>query len=270
MNKYILLLVAFCSLFSCKDDDPVDPYIPVNLPSIQKITFTEGQDSSIFVYDQDMRLLSGKCKNFGGMSGEEKFTVHYSDQGHLAGAKYEVLQGSRYSEFSVNYSLNDRNMLSGLTREDWTKSLSFSYDEHYRLVQLTVHLPQNGINRYTISYDDQSNVSSVELYLKIADVEGYTKTEYDQYDGSPNPFSYLVNVFYAPVFSSNYGPVRYDALSLGMLLSANNPGKITEYRKEGEAYVLTSSTLLEYTYADDRYPVEITGDSFSLKVGYHP
>jgi hypothetical protein len=155
-------------------------------------------------------------------------------------------------------------MLSVMKREDWNKTYTFTYDTQFRLIFFSIQLPQNGVNNYTIEYDDHSNVVAVERYSSISGTTGTIRTEYSGYDNHPNPFRLLVNVFYAPVFASSYGALRWEAIPLGMLLSANNPGK--ESRE--------TETLYQYEYdGTNGYPVAISNNAgngtFPLSIEYY-
>ncbi|MDR1864120.1 MAG: hypothetical protein LBR08_00945 [Bacteroidales bacterium] len=246
MMKYSVLLWAVF-LCSCNKDTIPEPYQPVDLPHVSRIDFIAGSDSSVFVYDGDMLLRSGR-NHTADVNERERFAMQYSENNRLSGAEYEVVQGLRLNPVAVTYSRDERNMLSKVTREGWNKTFTFSYDDHYRLHLITVTVPE-GVNRYTVTYDGQSNVAAVELYQKISETEGITKWTYGEYDAHPNPFRFLVNVFFAPAFSSGCGAVRYDNLPLGMLLSVNNPGKVTEERN-GE----NNLTVFRYEYGEDNFP----------------
>ncbi|MDR1668289.1 MAG: hypothetical protein LBS03_11480 [Bacteroidales bacterium] len=264
MNKFnwwlVLLLVA------CKGEE-VAVYEPELLPAFRRVDFvTAGGDSSIFVYDGQMQLLSGRCHS--ATFGRERFTMQYSD-GRPTGAEYETVIGTRDNPVPVSFSLNRHNMLLTLTREGWDKTFTFTYDDRFRLISFSVQLPQNGIYSSTISYDEQSNVSAVERYSNISGTQGATRTEFSDYDRHPNPFRLLVNVFYAPLFASAYGPLRYDNLGIpsGMVLSVNNPGKIIEYPDTGSSY----ERIFEYRYDSNGYPVSINcsaDSSFPLSIVY--
>jgi hypothetical protein len=264
INKYHIIILLIASLFmACNKDKMPDLYRPVTLPEIQRIDFISKKDTSVFIYNDRMLLQSGRCNSSG--FGAEWLTLRYSENNQLTGAEYEILLGQRYNAQTATYSRNERNLLSKVIRDDWEdQTFSFSYDEKHRLTLITINLPQNGTNRYTISYDELSNVSSVERYAKIAETEGETKWTFSDYDLQPNPFGFLVNVFYAPAFSSAYGPVRYDNIPFGLLLSKNNPGKMMEYQKNGNDYALQSTNSFRYEYGEDDYPISITKDDYPL------
>ncbi|MDR1171236.1 MAG: hypothetical protein LBL24_02155 [Bacteroidales bacterium] len=268
-------LVISIAAITCNDDDIRDPYQPVALSKINQLNFISGNDSSIFIYDADMILTSGRDNTFTGIREYEWFTMEYADTEHkqLSGAEYNVsddpVTGHR-TERRAAYSRDDCNMLAKVTREEWdSKSFSFSYDDRYRLIQLTLNAP-NTVNHYTIAYDDQSNVSSVELYQKAARAEGYFKHEFSEYDSKSNPFHFLVNVFYAPVFSSSDGAVFFDKMSssLGLLLSKNNPGKVVNYTKNENDWEKGGTSTYSYQYGENNYPVGISGNGLSLAVEY--
>ncbi len=275
--KHIIYFSVVClAIVACNKDDIPDPYQPVTLPKISRLDFINGNDSSVFIFDANMILTSGRDNNATGIYGYEWYTVQYSDseKKHLAGAVYNVSkqQDGHRDEYKASYSRDERNMLSKVTREsdDWkSRSFSFGYDDQYRLSQLTMNDDQT-VNRYTIVYDDRSNVTSVEVYQKVSTVEGTTKWEFSGYDSNPNPFRFLVNAFYAPVFSSNNGPITYNTISssLGLLLSQNNPAKVISYTKTGDDWEKLSEATYSYEYGSDNYPVSISG-GLSLSIEYH-
>jgi hypothetical protein len=115
-------------------------------------------------------------------------------------------------------------------------------------------------------------VVSVELFRKSENGgEMTTKTMYDDHDSNMNPFRYLVNVFHAPAFASAYGPVRYDVIPMGLLLSANIPGTATQYEKIGDDWVEIEGTSNYHVSVENNRPVTISGGdlSISLKIEYH-
>lgn len=279
MIKSILKHISYffvisMAVIACNDDDIRDPYQPVTLPKINQLNFISGSDSSIFIYDNNVVMTSGRDNTIAGIKGYEWFTMEYvdTDRKQLSGAEYNVASdpdGHR-TERKVTYSRDDRNMLAKVTREEWdSKSYSFSYDDQYRLIQLTLNEP-NTINRYTIAYDDRSNVSSVELYQKASNSGETYKYEFSEYDSQSNPFYLLVNAFYAPVFSSNDGAVFFNKISssLGLLLSKNNPGKIASYSKNGNDWEADRASIYIYQYNENNYPVSISGNGLSLIVEY--
>jgi hypothetical protein len=181
----------------------------------------------------------------------------------VAGLEYERSIGTEthYTPLTVSYSQNSHNMMSAIKRGDWNYTYTFTYDKLFRLIFLSIELPQNGVNNYTIEYDDYSNVVSVERYANISGTAGTSKTEYSDYDNHSNTFRLLVNVFHAPAFVSAYGTLRWDAVSLGRLLSANNAGKIVTD---------TSETACQYEYDANDYPVNISENGTTwLKIEYH-
>ena len=266
LRHRIVLFICMAIFFAtaCNKDDIPDPYVPESFSKkITRLDFIYGNDSTIYMFDANMMLTSGRDNIVVGSSGYEWFTMLYSGNGHLTGAEYNVSSSStgHRNPYQVTYSSDKRDMLSKISFGDWkTKTFSFSYDESYRLIQLTMNDVQT-MNRYTIAYDDNSNVISIEMYAKVADVEGTTKIDYSEYDANPNPFRYLVNVFYAPYFSSGNGAIFYNKIPLGMLLSKNNPGKAV---KDG---IITE---YQYLLGEDNYPVGITGEGLSLTVKYYP
>lgn len=272
-SKYIFFLTINMAMIACNKDDIRDPYQPVTLPAINQLNFIYGNDSSVFIFDDGMILTSGRDNTLS-VSAFEWFAMEYADadRKQLSGALYKTASDptAHMTERKVTYSRDDRNMLAKLTREEWdSKSFSFSYDEQYRLSQLTLNMP-NTVNRYTITYDDLSNVATVESYRKVSDIEGTDKYEFSGYEKS-NPFYFLVNVFYAPVFSSNNGTVFFDKMSssLGLLLSKNNPGKVVKYAKNGNKWEESGSDTYSYLYdAADKYPVHISGGNLELTVEY--
>ncbi|MDR0714307.1 MAG: hypothetical protein LBF89_08635 [Bacteroidales bacterium] len=265
MNKHGLWLLAFL-LAACNEED-VQTYEPETLPTFRRVDFvTVRNDSSIFMYDEHMQLIAGRCNSVS--FGQERFTMQYSD-GRLTGAEYETSIGTRYNPAPVDFSLNRHGMLQAVVREGWDKTFTFTYDDRFRLVSFSVQLPQNGVYNNTVSYDEQSNVSVIERFSSISGIQGSARMEFSDYDRSPNPFRLLINVFYAPLFASAYGPLRYDntGISLGLILSVNNPGKIVEYPDAGGSY----ESIFEYSYGPDNYPVSInrTDDpSFPLSIIY--
>lgn len=271
--RYVILFITSVLIISCNKDDIPDPYQPENLPVVNRIDFISGIDSSVYVFDANMNLTKGRDNHAQGITGYEWFTMQYSSDGkQLTGAEYEVSRqiDSHKDPIPVSYSRDDRNMLSRVTREGWTKTLSFAYDENYRLKQVTVKDANGYEQRYTITYSG-SNVSSVEEYLNLPN-EKYVKTEYSDYDNNPNPFRFLVNVFYAPMFSSVYGVARYDNIPFGMFLSANNPKTAVEYTKnESNEYIATgNSATFSYEYDEEnKYPVQISGGGLNLEVKYY-
>ncbi len=278
LKHIFYFLVISMAVIACNDDDIRDPYQPVTLPKINQLNFISGNDSSIFIYDADMIMTSGRDNTLTGIKEYEWFTMEYTDtdRKQLSGATYNISDDpvtGRRTERKATYSRDDRNMLAKVTRDgtDWdSKSFSFSYDDQYRLTQLTLNAP-NTVNRYTIAYDGRSNVSSVELYQKASNVEETYKYEFSEYDSQSNPFYFLVNVFYAPVFSSNDGAVFFNKMSssLGLLLSKNNPGKVVKHKKDGSNWV-EDGTPIEYSYryGENNYPVSISGSGLSLIIEY--
>jgi hypothetical protein len=267
MNKFHLCLLAFL-LAACKEEE-VRTYTQEDLPAFRRVDFvTAGGDSSVFVYDEHMQLVSGRCNSIA--FGNERFTMQYSD-GRLTGAEYETRIGARYSPVPVNFSLNRHGMLQTVVREGWDKTFTFAYDDRFRLISFSVQLPQNGVYSNAITYDEQSNVSVVERFSSISGTQGTTRMEFSDYDRHPNPFRLLVNVFYAPLFASAYGPLRYDniGIPLGMILSVNNPGKMIEYPGAGNS----RESVFDYRYNSDGYPVSISrpaDSSFPLSIKYDP
>ncbi len=273
-RNIIYFFIMCLAVAACTKDDIPDPYQPVDLSKINRLDFISGNDSSIYVFDANMILTSGRDNNASGIAGYEWFTMEYADQDnkHLSGAIYRTASSpdGHMTERQMTYSLDERNMLSKVTREDWaSKSFSFVYDDKYRLSQLTMN-DNNTINRYSITYDDQSNVTSVEVYRKVSNVEGTSKTEFSGYDGKQNPFRFLINAFYAPFFSSNNGAIFYGKVPLGMLLSKNNPGKAIEYIKDGDTYSESGTEInYSYEYGNNNYPASVTGGGLSLNIKYH-
>ncbi len=264
---FLILCVGAFFLVSCSKDNIPDPYQPVNLPKIQQLDVVNGNDSSLYYFDANMLLISGKNNTSGNSSWQESYTVNYQGD-QLIGATYEYVQQGRNQTRTATYSRDERNILSKVTSEGWTQSISFSYDEYYRLTQVTV-FDNDVVSRYTISYNEQSNVSSVECYRNTPS-DSYTKWDYSDYDTMQNPFRFLINVFYAPAFSSNYGPVRYATIPLGMLLSVNNPGKMIEYVKTGDTYAASGNQdVYQYEYDGENYPTKININQWSLEVKYY-
>jgi len=273
VRNIIYLFVTGMVVVACNKNDNSEPYQPVPLPKIDRLEFISGNDSSIFIFDKNMVLTSGRNNTFN-PKGYEWFTVKYADVEcqQLMGAEYIVANDpdGRMTEREVTYSRDKRNMLSRVTREEWaSKSYSFSYDDQNRLTQLTLNEP-NTLNRYTIVYDEKSNVSSIELYQKVSNTEGTVKHEFLDYDSNPNPFRFLVNVFYAPVFSSNNGTLFFNKMSssLGLLLSKNNPGEVIRYAKKGDDWEETASSKYSYESGWNNYPVHISGGGLSLEIKY--
>ena len=266
--------IAGMMLVACNKEKVSDPYQPVTLSHINRLDLISGNDSSILIFDAGMVLTSGK-NNTVNPKGYEWFTMKYADVECqlLTGAEYNVANdpAGHRTERAVTYSLDKRNMLSKVTREDWaSKSFSLSYDAQFRLIQLTFN-DLGAVNRYTIAYDDRSNVSSVELYQKASNVEGTEKHEFLDYDSNTNPFYFLVNVFYAPVLSSNNGVIFFDKLSksLGVLLSKNNPRKVVRYLQNGKDWEEIGTSSYSYEYGENNRPVSIAGEGLSLKIEYH-
>ena len=274
--KQIIYFFFIClAVIACNKDGIPDPYQPETLQKINRLDFISGNDSSIFIFDNDMILVSGRNNTLTGIKGYEWFTMEYADNDRklLSGAVYNTASdpdGHR-TERKVSYSRDDRNMLSKVTREEWgSRSYTFTYDDKYRLTQLMMN-ETNIINRFSITYDDRSNVSSVEVYKKVSDVEGTSKIEFSGYDNNSNPFRFLVNVFYAPVFSSINGAVYFGKIesSLGLLLSRNNPANASFYTKNDENWDEDSSWSYSYTIGENSYPSAITGGGLSLKIEFH-
>ena len=273
--RAIYCLVVVVAVAACNKDDNPDPYQPVTLPKINRLDLINGNDSTIYIYNANMVLTSGRDNTMTGIKGYEWFTMEYADEAcqQLSGALYKVANdpSAHMTERQVTYARNNRNMLATVTREEWaSKSFSFSYDDQYRLTQLTLN-ESGAINRYTIAYDNRSNVSSIEIYRKVSDVEGNVKQEFSGYDNHLNPFRFLANVFYAPVFSSNNGAVFFNkmSLSLGSLLSVNNPGSVMSYIKNGNDWEEDGSLDYVYEYSPNNYPVSISGNGLSLEIKYH-
>ena len=262
-----LFCIPILFAVSCNDDDIPEPYQPVtNLPKIKQLEFVSGTDSSIFVFDTDMVLISGRSNKPG--FGYEWFTMQYSEKGQLTGAEYNTASssGGHRDFYQVTYSRNNRNMLSGLSREGWTKTFSFAYDDSYRLNRITFTEGKSVI-RHTVEYDDQSNVLSVETY-KNTPSDSYEKSVCSDYDDKRNPFRFLVNVFFAPYFSSNSGVIFFDNIPPGMLLSRNNPGQIKQYIKNGEEWTETGTAVFHReNHNEDGYPTQIDGD-LSMEIRY--
>ena len=155
-------------------------------------------------------------------------------------------------------------MLSKVTSQTWTKTLTFSYND-YRLTQITITDARTE-NRYFILYLGL-NVVSVELFRKSENGgEMTTKTIYADHDSNMNPFRYLVNVFHAPAFASAYGPVRYDVIPMGLLLSANIPGTAAQYVKNGNDWVETEGASNYHVMVENNRPVSISGGDLSLQL----
>ncbi|MDR2848841.1 MAG: hypothetical protein LBV39_07040 [Bacteroidales bacterium] len=262
-HYYIFLWAITFVAAACERDEKQEPYLPESLPSFQQVNFSGATDTSVVLFNGDMQLLHGR--NTTTSFGQERFTMQYAGS-DLTGMEYESKSksGTHYNLLSVSFSCNKHNMMSSLKREDWNKTYTFTYDKQFRLIFFSIELPQNGVNNYTIEYDDRSNVVAVERYSSIAGTEGTIRTEYSGYDSHPNPFRLLVNVFYAPVFASSYGALRWEAIPLGMLLSANNPGKTTESRGTETSY--------QYEYGANDYPVSIKDNAgtgtFPLNIEY--
>jgi hypothetical protein len=269
LHPAVLCLLCCCSILlhtACSKDEIQGVYQPEELSGLRQLKFSNGSDSSIYIFDAAMTLVSGRGNTAGSNEWQESFEMKYQDK-LLTGAEYQFPLLGRDSWRTVSYARNSRNMLSNVDGEDMNRSISCSYDDRYRLTQIFDEF-KGGANRYTIAYDDRSNVSSVELYRSMP-TGTYTKWEYGDYDTCENPFRFLVNVFYAPVFSSKYGPVRYDAIPLGMLLSVNNPREATRYERAGDGEYPAAGAAEKYSYTcnDDRYPVRVDG-AFSLTIEY--
>ena len=260
------MIAVSIAVVTCKDK-PSDPYQPVTLPNINRLDIINGNDSSIFVFDANMTLTSGRSNQVGNNAWKESFVMEYRND-LLTGATYEYVLAGRNDTRDVTFKRNDFNMLSKLTCSTWTKTLSFSY-ESYRLTQITI-TDASTENRYTIVYLGL-NVVSVELYKKSENGgEVTTKTIYDDHDSNMNPFRYLVNVFHAPAFASTYGPVRYDMIPMGLLLSANIPGTAAQYEKNGDDWIEIGGISNYHVSVENNRPVSISGGdlSFSLKIDY--
>lgn len=271
LKYFSYFLVVIMALVAC-NKTAHDPYQPVSLAKIDRLDFISKNDSSIFIYDAGMTLTSGRDNYMpaaGSGSKYEWFTMQYSGKGLLTGAEYDVANSPENHRdfFQVAFSRNDRNMLSKVTREESRSTVSLSYNDDYRLTQMTVTDDQ-AFNRYTITYKGD-NVSSVEIYRKVANVEGTTREDYSDYDAYSNPFHFLVNIFYAPAFASKYGPVRYDYIPIGLLLSVNNPKKVTKYTKSGNDWEENVSSTYLYEYGENNYPVSISSEDLSLEIQYH-
>ena len=255
-------------LAACNKKENPYPYQAVTLPQISRLDFISGNDSSIFIYDANMIMTSGRGNQAGNAAWKESFVLEYRDD-LLTGATYEYALSGRNETREVTFSRHDDHMLSKVTSQTWTKNLTFSYDD-YRLSQFTI-IDGRTENRYSILYLG-SNVVSVELYKKSENGgEMTTKTIYDEYDSNMNPFRYLVNVFHAPAFASNYGTVRYDVIPLGLLLSANVPGTAAQFEKQGDDWVETGDTGHYQVSVENNHPVGISGGDLSLsfKIEYH-
>lgn len=275
--RHITVLSVGAAMFfatACNEDDIPDPYVPVNFSKkITRIDFISGNDSTVYKFDSDMKLTSGRDNNATGIGGYEWFTMQYSGSGHLTGAVYVTADNpfAHAETYQVTCSSDDRDMLSRISFGDWrprtSRTFSFSYDADYRLAQLTMNDGDaQTINRYTMVYDDNSNVTSVEIYKKSSYAESTTKIDYGDYDTDlQNPFRYLVNVFYAPYFTSGNGAIFYDKIPLAMLLSKNTPGKAVETTD-----TQTETSEYKYQLGDDGYPVGISGGGLFLTVKYYP
>ncbi|MDR1154379.1 MAG: hypothetical protein LBL04_06685 [Bacteroidales bacterium] len=265
--KYILYLSVIMAATACNDDNIRAPYRPVTLPKISRLNIISGSDSSVFIYNTDMILTSGRDNSEGNSAWKESFAMEYQNS-LLTGATYEYLMDERKQTRNISYKRNDFNMLSTIVSETWTKGLSLSYDESYRLIQIYMK-DGSTENLYVITYNGP-NVATVELHqISENGGESDTRTEYTAYDSNANPFHFLVNVFHAPAFASAYGPVRYDSLPLGMLLSANNPTASVSYVKNGEHWE-NNGTPVDYMYEyADNDPVTISGGGVSLVIEYH-
>ena len=271
LKIFLCVCVTGVVVIACNRDDISDPYQPVTLPKIDRLDFVNGNDSSIFIYHTDKVLTSGRdnyIPGSGSGSMYEWFTMQYTGNGLLNGAVYDVASSPTDHKdfFQATFSRNNRNMLSKITREDSKMTVSLSYDD-IKLTRITVTGDQVE-NRYTIEYSGE-NVSSVEIYRKVANVEGTTREDFSDYDTYPNPFYFLVNTFYAPAFASKYGPVRFDYIPLGFLLSANNPKTITKYAKNGNDWEKDGNSIYVYEYDDHHYPVSISGEGLSLTIKYY-
>ena len=256
------------ALVACNKTDNPDPYQPVTLPQISRLDMISENDSSIFYFDSNMILTSGRGNKAENTAWKESFVMEYRDD-LLTGATYEYVLAGRNETREVTFSRNDYRMLSKVTSQTWTKNLTFSYDD-YRLSQITL-IDGRTENRYSILYLG-SNVVTVELYKKSENGgETATKTIYDAHDSNMNPFRYLVNVFHAPAFASNYGTVRYDLIPLGLLLSANIPGTAAQYEKQGDDWVKIGDNKPYHVSIENNRPVSISGGdlSVSLKTEYH-
>ena len=271
MKFFFYFLVINMAIVAC-NKTTTDPYQPVTLPKIDRLNFISGNDSSVFMYDVGMTLISGRdnyIPSSGSGSMYEWFTMQYTDNGLLKGAEYDVANSptSHKDFFQVAFSRNNRNMLSKVTRENSKLTVSLSYNDAHKLTQITVTGDQVE-NRYTIAYSG-NNVSSVEIYRKVTNVEGTTRVDYSDYDARPNPFRFLANVFYAPAFASKYGPVRYDYIPIGLLLSVNNPKTVAQYAKNGNDWEEDGSSAYLYEYGENNYPVSISGEGLLLEIQYH-
>jgi len=266
--NFFCMMVVSIVVVTCNKDNPSEPYQPVALPGINRLDFICGNDSSIFIYDANMVLTSGRGNQNGNSAWKETFVMEYRND-LLTGATYEYVLAGRNDTRDVTYNRNDFNMLSKLTCSTWTKTLTFSYDD-YRLTQIKITDARTE-NRYTIVYLGL-NVISVELFRKSENGgETTTKTMYDDHDSNMNPFRYLVNVFHAPAFASAYGSIRYDLVPMGLLLSANIPGTAAQYVKNGDDWVETEGASNYHVSVENNRPVGISGGDLSipLKIEYH-
>ncbi len=257
------LVISILLVSACSKDDIPDPYQPKALPAITRLNVISGLDSSIYFFNSRTQLSSGRNNSVGyGNSSRESYSIEYSND-LLVGADYENWLGSRTQPRRVTYSRNDRNMLATVSSDEKSDgAFSLSYNDQYLLSQIIYTDAQSTISKYTITYDANANVSVVELHTQgSAVIEKYEKWEYQSYDSHPNPFYFLVNVFYAPVFSSTRGPVLSQTIPLGSLLSVNNPGAFMKYTKSSSSDEYGSGMGYPYTYTYDdnnEYPVEVS------------
>jgi hypothetical protein len=135
------------AMVTCNKNDPT--YQPVTLPNINRLDFINGNDSSIFIYDANMVLTSGRGNHVVNNAWKESFVMEYRKD-LLTGATYEYVLAGRNDTRDVTFSRNNLNMLSKLTCSTWTKTLTFLYDD-YRLTQITI-ADARSENRYSILY----------------------------------------------------------------------------------------------------------------------
>jgi major membrane immunogen (membrane-anchored lipoprotein) len=282
MARYILFIplsLVFLFLASCSKDKIPEPYQPVDMPSISRIDFICDRDSSVYFFNENMVLTSGRGNTAGNNAWKESFTLEYSGE-LLTGAAYEYIESSgRIQERKAVFSRNDRNMLSKVACENTgIPQTTLAYDDRYRLTQISFQIDDSYAALYTVTYDDNSNVSSVEEYKRVP-VDSYIKWEYGNYETGEkiNPFRFLVNVFHAPVFSSQYGALFHSKIFssnnfhlLGLILSKNNPGTAVKSVKEADEYKLENvSRSYIYEYDDDGYPLAVfSADAMLFVINY--
>jgi hypothetical protein len=259
-NTFSAMCLLALTVAACKNDE-AERFSPEKLTSCQSLTFkSDSRDSTRLEFDGDMNLVAGYTYSISTAGGSERFAFRYDDNDVFTSVGFEQLQGTHWSETDARLSLNDHGMAGSFTNGS-KPTLTFTYDEQFRLIVLAIELGGGGENRYTIDYDEQSNVSQVAWYSSIPNglgaTEGITTYEFSDYDNRQNPFRMMVNAFYLPAFATTYGVIQYNRFPLGMLLSKNNPGMMVETVVGRER---ADTTRFSYAYDNSNYPARITSE----------